>query len=76
MKDYRDPRVRELERLKYALNRAAQHLDELDARLSNRSVEVKSENQGPGPASFPANGFANQIVLAMDRFRTADRSMR
>jgi hypothetical protein len=76
MNDYRDPRVRELERLKYALNKAAQHLDELDARLGDRSVEVKSENHCPGPADFPANGCANQIVLAMDRFRTADRSAR
>jgi hypothetical protein len=75
--DYRDPRVREQERLKFALDTFARHLDEFVARLGTPSVEVSVTKRAAGrPAHSPDNGFASQIVSAMDRFRLADQSAR
>lgn len=75
MYDYRDPRVRELERLKFALDAAARQFDEFEARVTGRTISSRTD-QPPAESRELENGYANQIMFAMDRFRAADKSAR
>jgi len=71
--NHHDPRVKELERLKWALDAVARQLDELEARLASRSAVAGADSAPRVSVDHVENAFANQIVFAMNRFHAIDR---
>jgi hypothetical protein len=64
-----DPRLVELKRLQRALDAAARHLDEYEARVFRTLQKTRGRAAAAKSVKLTENSFASHIVAGMTRFR-------
>jgi hypothetical protein len=69
MRIAQDPRLVELRRLQRALDIAAKHLDEFEARVFRSLQQTRARTASAKSEISAENSFASRIVVGMAKFR-------